>query len=137
MLCLPLRKRIYRHRDSLVVYFYLTNTQEARNSRETRMICEKTFTLPLMLCSREPYIDELQMLYNIQEYISAENTPRDSYAQLLHFILVPIFSVHHRFFFRELMSLTSTTVLYYRLYESETTTRVRIFFKWRIENNFI
>ncbi|XP_043269314.1 cilia- and flagella-associated protein 61 [Venturia canescens] len=66
-------------------------------------------------------LDELYRNYDVESFVSMKNTLRDDHAQLLHFITIPVFSVHDKIFFCELMRLSFTTVLYYRLYDCETT----------------
>lgn len=51
--------------------------------------------------------------------------PRDNYGRLLHFVLMPIFSAYHRFFFREITRLSELTVIFYRLHHEDESALVR------------
>ncbi|EGI63337.1 Uncharacterized protein C20orf26-like protein [Acromyrmex echinatior] len=59
--------------------------------------------------------------YHIEDYVSVQSIPQNNYGRLLHFVLMPIFSAYHRFFFRELARLSDLTVIFYRLHHKDET----------------
>ncbi|XP_076395466.1 cilia- and flagella-associated protein 61 [Megachile rotundata] len=63
--------------------------------------------------------------YHVEDYIAVKNVPYDAYCRILHFVLMPIFAIHLQSFFREVMRLTDTIVLYYRLTESSLSALTR------------
>lgn len=56
--------------------------------------------------------------------MSVQNIPHDGYGRLLHFVLMPIFSAYHRFFFREIARLSELTVIFYRLHHEDESALV-------------
>jgi len=51
--------------------------------------------------------------------VSVESIPQNDYGRLLQFVLTPIFSAYHRFFFREIARLSELTVIFYRLHHED------------------
>ncbi|XP_024941680.1 cilia- and flagella-associated protein 61 isoform X3 [Cephus cinctus] len=79
----------------------------------------------LAILCLENDIDYLRSRYVVEDYVLIPNVSMHAHARLLHWVLMPIFSVDRRFFFRELMRLSSTSVVYYRLYENEASSLTR------------
>ncbi|XP_053977113.1 cilia- and flagella-associated protein 61-like [Hylaeus volcanicus] len=63
--------------------------------------------------------------YHVEDYVATKNVPQDAYGRILHFVLMPIFSIHLRHFLCEIMRLSGLTVLYYRLTESALSALTR------------
>ncbi|XP_076759809.1 cilia- and flagella-associated protein 61 [Xylocopa sonorina] len=70
-----------------------------------------------ILCA-EKEVTYIRRRYHVEDHIAARNIPEDAYGRILHFVLMPIFSVHLHHFFCEIMRLTGMIVLYYRLREN-------------------
>lgn len=80
-------------------------------------------TFPFILrYSTEKQINFVTSHYHIEDYVSVQSIPPDDYGRLLHFILMPIFSAYHRFFFREITRLSELTVIFYRLHHEDEST---------------
>ncbi|KAF7403303.1 hypothetical protein HZH68_006097 [Vespula germanica] len=62
---------------------------------------------------------EIKKHYHVDDFIVRQYIFHEAYGCLLHFVLMPIFSINQKFFFNEIMRLCDLTVLYYRLYEEE------------------
>lgn len=58
--------------------------------------------------------------------MSTRNVPREAHGRLLHFVLTPIFSVHQRFFLREIARLSGLTVIFYRLHHEDERASVSL-----------
>ncbi|XP_076629845.1 cilia- and flagella-associated protein 61 [Colletes latitarsis] len=69
-----------------------------------------------ILCT-EKDVAFIKRRYHVEDYMATQNVAYDAHGCILHFVLTPIFSVHLRFFFREIMRLSGLAVLYYRLEE--------------------
>lgn len=63
--------------------------------------------------------------YHIEDYIAIQNIPPNAYARILHFILMPIFSIHIPFIISEISRLSGFIVFYYRLEQSSLSTLVK------------
>lgn len=78
----------------------------------------------ILCCSTEKQINFITSHYHIEDYVSVQNIPHDGYGRLLHFVLMPIFSAYHRFFFREIARLSELTVIFYRLHHEDESALV-------------
>lgn len=67
----------------------------------------------------------LKRRYHIEDYIAIQNIPPNAYARILHFILMPIFSIHTPYIISEISRLSGFFVFYYRLEESSLSTLVK------------
>ncbi|XP_011864945.1 PREDICTED: cilia- and flagella-associated protein 61-like [Vollenhovia emeryi] len=76
--------------------------------------------LGLAILCAESEVNLVTNHYHIEDYVSVRSIPQDGYRRLLHFVLMPIFSAYHRFFFREIARLSELTVLFYRLVDEST-----------------
>ncbi|KAL6419679.1 hypothetical protein ACFW04_001261 [Cataglyphis niger] len=65
-------------------------------------------------------------VYQYKDYVSMRSIPRDNYGRLLHFVLMPIFTAYHRFFFREIARLSELTVIFYRLHHEDECALTRM-----------
>lgn len=63
--------------------------------------------------------------YHIEDYIAIQNIPPNAYARILHFILMPIFSIHTPYIFSEISRLSGFFVFYYRLEERSLSSLVK------------
>ncbi|XP_043526432.1 cilia- and flagella-associated protein 61-like [Frieseomelitta varia] len=63
--------------------------------------------------------------YHVEDYIAEMNIRGDAYGRILHFILMPIFSVHLPYFFCEISRFSGMIVLYYRLAEKASSALTR------------
>ncbi|XP_033221292.1 cilia- and flagella-associated protein 61-like isoform X2 [Belonocnema kinseyi] len=79
----------------------------------------------IAVLSFEREINFLRRHYHIDDYVSIQNVPIDGHGRLLHFVIMPIFAVCHRFFYREIMRITGMSILYYRLYERDARALTR------------
>ncbi|XP_076235027.1 cilia- and flagella-associated protein 61 [Calliopsis andreniformis] len=79
-----------------------------------------------MLCDEKEVV-YIRRRYHVEDYISSKNIPQDAYGRILHFVLMPIFSIHLHYFFNEIMRLSDLMVLYYRLTESALSALNRFF----------
>ncbi|XP_018339954.1 PREDICTED: cilia- and flagella-associated protein 61-like isoform X2 [Trachymyrmex septentrionalis] len=77
--------------------------------------------LGLAILCAEREVNFVTKHYHIGDYVSVQSIPQNDYGRLLHFVLMPIFSVHHRFFFREIARLSKLTVIFYRLHHKDET----------------
>ncbi|XP_047351705.1 cilia- and flagella-associated protein 61-like isoform X3 [Vespa velutina] len=68
---------------------------------------------------------EIKKHYHVEDFIVRQYIFHEAYGCLLHFVLMPIFSINQKFFFCEIMRLSDFTVLYYRLYEGEGSSLTR------------
>ncbi|XP_043668706.1 cilia- and flagella-associated protein 61-like [Vespula pensylvanica] len=68
---------------------------------------------------------EIKKHYHVDDFIVRQYICHEAYGCLLHFVLMPIFSINQKFFFYEIMRLCDLTVLYYRLYEEEGSSLAR------------
>ncbi|XP_012344888.2 cilia- and flagella-associated protein 61-like [Apis florea] len=63
--------------------------------------------------------------YHIEDYVAIQNIPLNGYARILHFIIMPIFSIHIPFLISEISRLSGFFVFYYRLEESSLSALTR------------
>ncbi|KAG5344972.1 CFA61 protein, partial [Acromyrmex heyeri] len=77
--------------------------------------------LGLAILCAERQVNFVTNHYHIEDYVSVQSIPQNNYGRLLHFVLMPIFSAYHRFFFRELARLSELTVIFYRLHHKDET----------------
>lgn len=63
--------------------------------------------------------------YHIEDYVAIQNIPLNGYARILHFIIMPIFSIHIPFLISEISRLSGFFVFYYRLEESSLSALVK------------
>ncbi|KAG5313447.1 CFA61 protein, partial [Acromyrmex insinuator] len=77
--------------------------------------------LGLAILCAERQVNFVTNHYHIEDYVSVQSIPQNNYGRLLHFVLMPIFSAYHRFFFRELARLSDLTVIFYRLHHKDET----------------
>lgn len=77
--------------------------------------------------STETDVTYIRRRYHVEDHIATGNVPRDGYGSILHFVLMPIFSIHLHYFFNELMRLSGLMVLYYRLTQSALSALVKTF----------
>ncbi|CAD1479017.1 unnamed protein product, partial [Heterotrigona itama] len=63
----------------------------------------------------EEEITYVRRRYHVEDYIAEKNIRNDAYGRILHFVLMPIFSVHLPYFFCEISRFSGMVVLYYRL----------------------
>lgn len=78
-----------------------------------------------ILCfSAERRVNFVTSHYHVEDYVSVQSIPQNDYGRLLHFILMPTFSAHHRFFFREIARLSELTVIFYRLRHEDESAMV-------------
>ncbi|XP_072759857.1 cilia- and flagella-associated protein 61 [Anoplolepis gracilipes] len=87
--------------------------------------CNDTMIGLTIICA-EKQIDFIKRHYHIEDYVSMRSIPRDNYGRLLHFVLMPIFSAYHRFFFREIARLSELTVMFYRLHHEDESLLTRM-----------
>ncbi|XP_050449649.1 cilia- and flagella-associated protein 61-like [Cataglyphis hispanica] len=80
--------------------------------------CNDTI-IGLALLRTEKQMNFIKKYFHIEDYVSMRSIPRDNYGRLLHFVLMPIFSAYHRFFFREIARLSELTVIFYRLHHED------------------
>ncbi|RLU19878.1 hypothetical protein DMN91_008437, partial [Ooceraea biroi] len=93
----------------------------------------------ILLPSFHPYRQYLQHFVVLNETTVAPYVPpvdthlnfngsirQDEYGRLLHFVLMPIFSAYHRFFFREIARLSELTVIFYRLHHEDESISTRV-----------
>jgi len=83
----------------------------------------KNFSLyfPRYSTDCEKQINFVTSHYHVEDYVSVQSIPRNC-GRLLHFVLMPIFSAYHRFFFREIARLSELTVIFYRLHHEDEST---------------
>ena len=67
----------------------------------------------------EEEVTRLQACYGLDEYVAYSQHPMESQAQVLHYMLSPLFHSAARFVLQEAMRLTRASLLYYRVYPSE------------------
>ncbi|CAL7938183.1 unnamed protein product [Xylocopa violacea] len=77
-----------------------------------------------ILCA-EKEVTYIRRRYHVEDHIAARNIPEDAYGRILHFVLMPIFSIHLHYFFCEIMRFTGMIVLYYRLTENALSALTR------------
>ncbi|XP_070155568.1 cilia- and flagella-associated protein 61 [Polyergus mexicanus] len=87
--------------------------------------CNDTM-IGLALLRAEKQIHSIKKYFHIEDYVSMRSISRDNYGRLLHFILMPIFSAYHRFFFREIARLSELTVIFYRLHHEDESALTRM-----------
>ena len=75
--------------------------------------------------SVEKEVTYIRRRYHIEDYIAEKNIPGDAYGRILHFILMPVFSIHLPFFFCEIARFSGMIVLYYRLTETALSALVK------------
>ncbi|XP_026674181.1 cilia- and flagella-associated protein 61-like [Ceratina calcarata] len=63
----------------------------------------------------ENEVTYIKRRYHVEDYIVLQNIRHDAYGRILHFVLMPIFSIHLAHFFNEIMRFTNMMVLFYRL----------------------
>ncbi|XP_029157071.1 LOW QUALITY PROTEIN: cilia- and flagella-associated protein 61-like [Nylanderia fulva] len=80
----------------------------------------------LAIIRAEKQINLIKKHYHIEDYVSMRSIPQDNYGHLLHFVLMPIFSAYHRFFFREIARLSELTVIFYRLHHEDESVLTRM-----------
>ncbi|KYM93723.1 Uncharacterized protein C20orf26 like protein [Cyphomyrmex costatus] len=78
--------------------------------------------LGLAILCAERQVNFVKNHFHIEDYVSVESIPQNDYRRLLHFVLMPIFSTYHRFFFREIARLSELTIIFYRLHHKDETT---------------
>lgn len=76
--------------------------------------------------SAEKEVTHVRRRYHVEDYIAERNIRGDAYGRILHFILMPIFSVHLPYFFCEISRFSGMIVLYYRLAEKASSALVKI-----------
>ncbi|KYN10877.1 Uncharacterized protein C20orf26 like protein [Trachymyrmex cornetzi] len=77
--------------------------------------------LGLAILCTERQVNFVTNHYHIEDYVSVQSIPQNDYGRLLHFVLMPIFSAYHRFFFCEIARLSELTVIFYRLHHKDET----------------
>ncbi|XP_043265617.1 cilia- and flagella-associated protein 61-like [Colletes gigas] len=105
LLRLPMERCDNRRGDSLVI----PSTRELLRSY--------SISASDRAISAEKDVVFIKRRYHVEDYMATQNVAYDAHGCILHFVLTPIFSVHLRFFFREMMRLSGLAVLYYRLEE--------------------
>ncbi|KAG5308923.1 CFA61 protein, partial [Pseudoatta argentina] len=93
--------------------------------------------LGLAILCAERQVNFVTNHYHIEDYVSVQSIPQNNYGRLLHFVLMPIFSAYHRFFFRELARLSELTVIFYRLHHKDETGNSRTSNFHLIPQNYI
>ncbi|KOC59239.1 Uncharacterized protein C20orf26 [Habropoda laboriosa] len=73
----------------------------------------------------ENQVTYIKRRYHVEDYIATQDIPHDAYGRVLHFVLMPIFSIHLPYFFCEITRHTGLIVLYYRLAKSATSALTR------------
>ncbi|KAK1125027.1 hypothetical protein K0M31_006364 [Melipona bicolor] len=73
----------------------------------------------------EKEVTYVRRRYHVEDYIAEKNIRGDAYGRILHFVLMPIFSVHLPYFFCEISRFSGMIVLYYRLTEKESSALTR------------
>lgn len=79
-------------------------------------LCEHKSIIFVLLYSGEKQVGFIRRYYHVEDHVSMQSIRQDEYGHLLHFVLMPIFSAYHRFFFREIARLSELTVIFYRLH---------------------
>ncbi|EZA59327.1 hypothetical protein X777_15972 [Ooceraea biroi] len=74
----------------------------------------------------EKQVDFIRSYYHVEDHVSMQSIRQDEYGRLLHFVLMPIFSAYHRFFFREIARLSELTVIFYRLHHEDESISTRV-----------
>lgn len=83
------------------------------------------WALSSLFCySVEKQVDFIRRYYHVEDYVSMQSIRQNEYGHLLHFVLMPIFSAYHRFFFREIARLSELTVIFYRFHHEDENTLV-------------
>ncbi|XP_026827865.1 cilia- and flagella-associated protein 61-like [Ooceraea biroi] len=87
--------------------------------------CHNTILGFAILCA-EKQVDFIRSYYHVEDHVSMQSIRQDEYGRLLHFVLMPIFSAYHRFFFREIARLSELTVIFYRLHHEDESISTRV-----------
>ncbi|KAL2726660.1 cilia- and flagella-associated protein 61-like isoform X2 [Vespula squamosa] len=90
-----------------------------------QIIFSHLMILSLVWLLSEKDHEEIKKHYHVEDFIVRQYIFHEAYGCLLHFVLMPIFSINQKYFFHEIMRLCDLTVLYYRLYEEEGSSLTR------------
>ncbi|XP_014600081.1 PREDICTED: cilia- and flagella-associated protein 61-like [Polistes canadensis] len=95
-----------------------------RTKIEKFLISDNTIIGLAIVCIEKDH-EELKKNFHVEDFITRRYIFNEAYGRLLHFVLMPIFSINQRYFFCEIMRLNDLTILYYRLYEEEGSSLTR------------
>nr|XP_031847355.1 cilia- and flagella-associated protein 61 [Nomia melanderi] len=110
-------------KSGLLCYAFAWNEQIVISTKSRKEQKERQFIR--RSTSEEKDSAYIRRRFHVEDYISTRDLPRDAYARLLHFVLMPIFAIHLRHFFAEMTRLSGLIVFYYRLLENSLSSLTR------------
>ncbi|KZC15008.1 Uncharacterized protein C20orf26 like protein, partial [Dufourea novaeangliae] len=100
--------------DSILADFDVA-TRKEQSDLHSYVFTWNNKVVGVMILCVEKEVTYIRRRFHVEDYIATKDVPQDAYARVLHFVLMPIFSIHLRHLFSETMRLSGLIVFYYRL----------------------